>query len=165
MILWIWFYWKGNYSSCFYNDSFTHLSTFVTVQSVNKHVAKKISEKIWKIAITLPVNRSQLKLTDTSNFQVKKHKGNGGWGDRRDHALCRSFSVSTAPDSVMVNSSVLSTQVVGNSSVNGSAIVRSGSWSWYCNFLITDVYRVRFTMWWFFCIKERNIVVSEWGSY
>lgn len=76
-------------------------------------------------------------------FQVKKHKGNGGWGDKRDHALCRSFSVSTAPDSVMVNSSVLLTQVVGNNPVNGSVIVRSGSWSWYCHFPISDVHKMR----------------------
>lgn len=69
----------------------------------------------------------QLVVVHTPPKKVKKHKGNGGWGDKRDHALCRSFSVSTAPDSVMVNSSTLSTQVVGNNSVNGSAIVRSGS--------------------------------------
>ncbi|XP_042875548.1 alpha-1,6-mannosyl-glycoprotein 2-beta-N-acetylglucosaminyltransferase-like isoform X3 [Penaeus japonicus] len=69
----------------------------------------------------------QLVVVHTPPKKVKKHKGNGGWGDKRDHALCRSFSVSTAPDSVMVNSSVLLTQVVGNNPVNGSVIVRSGS--------------------------------------
>ncbi|RXG70219.1 Alpha-1,6-mannosyl-glycoprotein 2-beta-N-acetylglucosaminyltransferase [Armadillidium vulgare] len=32
--------------------------------------------------------------------KTKAHKGNGGWGDKRDHALCRSFAEDTTPQSV-----------------------------------------------------------------
>ncbi|XP_063876468.1 alpha-1,6-mannosyl-glycoprotein 2-beta-N-acetylglucosaminyltransferase-like isoform X1 [Scylla paramamosain] len=56
--------------------------------------------------------------------QVKKHKGNGGWGDRRDHALCRSFSVSTG----LEYSSVLSSSLFsGHTLTNGTVQIRSGS--------------------------------------
>ncbi|KAK4321555.1 hypothetical protein Pmani_007672 [Petrolisthes manimaculis] len=37
----------------------------------------------------------QLIVVHTPPKKVKKHKGNGGWGDLRDHALCRSFYVPT----------------------------------------------------------------------
>ena len=54
-------------------------------------------------------------------FQVKKHKGNGGWGDKRDHALCRSFSVNTSPEHSMVNNSILAhSPYISDSSFNGS---------------------------------------------
>ncbi|KAG7163478.1 Alpha-1-6-mannosyl-glycoprotein 2-beta-N-acetylglucosaminyltransferase-like 1 [Homarus americanus] len=69
----------------------------------------------------------QLVVVHTPPKKVKKHKGNGGWGDKRDHALCRSFSVSTSPDSNIINSLVIMGSMVSNSSINSSTLVRSGS--------------------------------------
>ncbi|XP_066985226.1 alpha-1,6-mannosyl-glycoprotein 2-beta-N-acetylglucosaminyltransferase-like isoform X1 [Macrobrachium rosenbergii] len=69
----------------------------------------------------------QLIVVHTPPKKVKKHKGNGGWGDKRDHALCHSFSVSTSPEHSMVNNSFISfIPIINNSSFNGS-VVRSVS--------------------------------------
>lgn len=72
-------------------------------------------------------------------LQVKKHKGNGGWGDKRDHALCRSFSVSTAPGQDILNSSVLTGLHMGNGLVrnnnNNNTAIQVGSWLLHFTFL------------------------------
>ncbi|XP_064111491.1 alpha-1,6-mannosyl-glycoprotein 2-beta-N-acetylglucosaminyltransferase-like [Macrobrachium nipponense] len=69
----------------------------------------------------------QLIVVHTPPKKVKKHKGNGGWGDKRDHALCHSFSVSTSPEHSMVNNSFIPfIPIINNSSFNGS-VARSVS--------------------------------------
>jgi len=63
----------------------------------------------------------QLVVVHSPPKKVKKHKGNGGWGDTRDHALCRSFIEGTGLTNPLVDNSLTFSSIYGRISPSSTA--------------------------------------------